>query len=260
MTAEAGMPGVWLEDLTWPEAAERFAADVPVLVPIGAASKEHGHHLPLCTDYLLARGITDRVLAVLPVVAAPVISLGYYPAFRHYPGSQHLSPATFGAVVREVLGGFVAQGVRALAVLNTGVSTEPVVNVELREFFEATGVRVPCAHIRDLGHAADAQFEQALGGHGDEHETALIEALAPERIRRGLARTDYGNARAMPRTRFYVPTVFRSDADAGWDYSATGVRGDPTLATRAKGEASLRATVTDVVEGLRALFPQLQGR
>lgn len=251
------MRGVWLEDLTWPEAAARFEAGAVVLVPIGAASKEHGHHLPLCTDYLLARGITDGVLAELPVVAAPVISFGYYPAFRHYPGSQHLSPATFGAVVREVLGGFVGQGVRSLAVLNTGVSTEPVVTVELREFLEATGVRVPCAHIRDLGHDADGLMEQALGGHGDEHETALIEAIAPERIRRGKAQTDYGNARAMPRTRFYVPTVFRGTDDGGWDYSATGVRGDPTLATREKGEASLRATVADVVEGLRALFPQL---
>ena len=251
------MRGVWLEDLTWPEAAARIEAATPVLIPIGAASKEHGHHLPLCTDYLLARGITDRVLAELPIVAAPVISFGYYPAFRHYPGSQHLSPATFGAVIREILGGFVAQGARSLAILNTGVSTEPVVNIELREFYEATGVRVPCAHIRDLGHAADHVFEQALGGHGDEHETALIEAIAPERIRRGLARTDYGNIPAQPKTRFYVPTLFRGTDDGGPDYSATGVRGDPTLATREKGEASLNATVADVVAGLRALFPQL---
>jgi creatinine amidohydrolase len=248
--------GVWLQDLTWPEAAARLDAGAVVLVPIGAASKEHGHHLPLCTDLLLARGICDRVAEALPVVVAPVIDFGYYPAFRHYPGSQHLSPATFGAVLREILSGFVAQGVRRLAILNTGVSTEPVVNIEVREFYDATGVRVPAAHIRDLGHAADGLFQQALGGHGDEHETALIEAIAPDRIRRGLARTDYGNAREAPRTRFYVPTVFRGDPAAGIDFSATGVRGDPTLATREKGEASLAATVADVVEGLRALFPE----
>ncbi|MBC7157875.1 MAG: creatininase family protein [Rhodobacteraceae bacterium] len=247
--------GVWLEDLTWPEAAERFARGAVVVVPIGAASKEHGHHLPLCTDYLLARGIMERVLAELPVVAAPVISLGYYPAFRHYPGSQHLSPATFGAVVREVLGGFVAQGVTRLAVLNTGVSTEPVVNIELREMLEATGVRIPCAHIRALGRAAEALFAQDLGGHGDEHETALIEVIAPERIRRGLARPDYGNAREMPRTAFYVPTLFAGEGAEARDFSATGVRGDPTLATPEKGEAAMAATVGDVVSGLRALFP-----
>lgn len=249
------MAGAWLEDLTWPEAQGRIGRGAVILVPIGARCKEHGHHLPLCTDYLLARGICDRVIAALPVLAAPVIDFGYYPAFRHYPGSQHLSPATFAAVLREILSGFVAQGARRLAILNTGVSTEPVVNVELREFYEATGVRVPAAHIRDLGRAADGLFEQALGGHGDEHETALIEVLAPERIRRNRAVPDYGNMGDQPRTVFYQPMVFRPDPGSGPDYSATGVRGDPSLATRAKGEASLAATVADVVEGLRALFP-----
>lgn len=251
--------GAWLEDLTWPEAAERIAQGDVVVVPIGAASKEHGAHLPLCTDYLLARGIMDRVIAELPVLAAPVISFGYYPAFRHYPGSQHLSPATFGAVLREVLGGFIAQGVTRLAVLNTGVSTEPVVNVELRELLESTGVRVPCAHIRDLGRSAEGLFEQALGGHGDEHETALIEVIAPDRIRRGLARPDYGHAREMPRTAFYVPAIFAGEGAAARDYSATGVRGDPTLATPEKGRAAMAATVGDVVAGLRALFPEALG-
>lgn len=249
--------GVWLEDLTWPEAAAWFGRGAPLLVPIGAAAKEHGHHLPLCTDYLLARGLCDRVIAELPVVVAPVISLGYYPAFRHYPGSQHLSPATFGAVLREVLAGFAAQGVRNLAVINTGVSTEPVVNVELREFLEATGIRVPAAHIRDLGRAAEGLFGQDLGGHADEHETSLIEVLAPGRIRRGLAVSDYGHAREAAPTCFYVPTVFRGDPGAGPDYSATGVRGDPTLASAAKGEAALAAAVADIVAGLRVHFAEV---
>ena len=32
----------------------------PVIVPIGARSKEHGHHLPMKTDYLLARALVRR--------------------------------------------------------------------------------------------------------------------------------------------------------------------------------------------------------
>ena len=44
--------GVWLEDLTWLEAKARFAAGAVVVVPIGAASKAHGPHLPLKTDAL----------------------------------------------------------------------------------------------------------------------------------------------------------------------------------------------------------------
>lgn len=252
-------PGHWLEDLTWPEAKEWFDRDAVMLVPIGAASKEHGHHLPLCTDYLLARGICDGVLDRLPLLAAPVVSFGYYPAFRHYPGSQHLSPDTFTALLGDVVTGFIAQGLTRILIVNTGISTEPLVNVLLRELYEDTGVRVTAAHISRLGSAADGLMEQELGGHGDEHETSLIQVLAPDRVRAGKAATDYGNAREAPKTVFYSPTIFDPSPDAGPDYSKTGVRGDPTLASIEKGQASLAATVDDIVEGLQRTWPEALG-
>lgn len=46
--------GVWLEDLTWPEAARHFAAGAIVVVPVGPRSKEHGHHPRTGTDYRVA--------------------------------------------------------------------------------------------------------------------------------------------------------------------------------------------------------------
>lgn len=248
-------PGRWLEDLTWHEAKDWFERDAVMLVPIGAASKEHGHHLPLCTDYLLARGICDGVLDRLPVLSAPVVSFGYYPAFRHYPGSQHLSPDTFTALLADVVTGFIAQGLTRILIVNTGISTEPLVNVLLRELYEETGIRVTAAHISRLGRAADGLMEQDLGGHGDEHETSLIQVIAPDRVRQGKAVTDYGNMREMPETVFYSPTIFDPAPDSGPDFTLTGVRGDPTLATVEKGRASLDATVDDIVDGLQKTWP-----
>lgn len=250
------MKGVWLEDLTWPEARAWFDRDAIVLLPIGAASKEHGHHLPLCTDYLLARAMADAVAKELPVVIAPVLSFGYYPAFRHYPGSQHLAPETFMAVLKDLLCGFIDQGVGNLVVVNTGISTEPLVNVQLREIFESRGVRIAAAHISNLGKAADHHFEQTLGGHGDEHETSLIMAIAPERVREDLPTADYGNMLEGPKTTFYLPTIFDGADDAGIDFSRTGVRGDPSLATKQKGDAALAAIAADLVHGVRCLFPE----
>lgn len=250
------MKGVWLSDLTWPEANERFDAGAVVVVPIGAASKEHGHHLPLATDWILAKGIVDRVLAELPVVAAPILGHGYYPAFRHYPGSQHLNPETFGAVLDEVLEGFVAQGVRRLVVFNTGVSTTPVITVRLREFYERHRVRVMCANIVALGNDTNALMSQKFGGHGDEHETSILLALAPDKVQMDKAAVDYGHLETLPKSQFYVPTLFDSEEESGWDYSRYGVRGDPSLATAEKGETMLAAIVRDVVDGIRAHFPK----
>jgi creatinine amidohydrolase len=248
--------GVWLEDLTWPEAEARFRGGALVVIPIGAAAKEHGPHLPLGTDYQLARGLAEAVRRALPLVVAPVIGFGYYPAFRHYPGSQHLSPVTFQGLVSEILEGFIAQGARRLAIINTGVSTEPPLRIVVRELYERTGVRVPVADIHNLGRGADHLLEQKQGGHGDEHETSLMLAIRPEAVRMDKAPTDYGHALDAPQTVFYVPSVFSGDPSSGPDYSATGVRGDATLASAKKGRAVLDAMARDLVDGLRALFPE----
>ena len=53
------MSGVWIEDLAWPEVGAKLAAGWPVIVPIGARAKEHGHHLPMQTDYLVARILAE---------------------------------------------------------------------------------------------------------------------------------------------------------------------------------------------------------
>src|ERR1700759_3279737 len=87
-TSVGVMKGVWLEDLTWPEAKARFDADAVVVVPIGAAAKAHGPHLPLKTDALTARALGQGLIERLPVVAAPVLGLGFYPAFTGFAGSQ----------------------------------------------------------------------------------------------------------------------------------------------------------------------------
>ncbi|MBM3524238.1 MAG: creatininase family protein [Alphaproteobacteria bacterium] len=249
------MRGAWLEDLTWPEVKARLDAGAVVVVPIGAIAKEHGHHLPLSTDYRVARELGARIAVALPVLVAPVISFGYYPAFVAYPGSQHLRSETFIALLTDILAKLIADGARRLAVVNTGVSTEAPLRVVVRNLYAATGVRVHTADIRGLGRRTKALMAQKLGGHGDESETSTMLAIAPELVKLDRAVVDYGHALSEPQTVFYTPTVFVGDPAAGPDYSVSGVRGDPTLATREKGVAVLEDMASELVDGLRKLFP-----
>jgi creatinine amidohydrolase len=245
-------PGAWIEDLTWPEVAARIE-QATVLIPIGARAKEHGPHLPMQTDYLVARALCDGVAKELPVLVAPVVDFGYYPAFVGYPGSQHLRPETFAAVLHDIVDGLIRHKARRIAIVNTGVSTEGPVTVVVRETLEKKGVRIPVANIRALGSANRGLMRQKLGGHADEMETSVVMAIAPERVHLDRAVEDYGNMLSEPSTVFYVPSIFRDDPAAGPDHSVSGVRGDPRAATAEKGRTVLATMVGELVAGLRAL-------
>lgn len=248
-----GTKGVWLEDLTWPEAEKWIKGGATVIIPIGARSKEHGHHLPLKTDYMLARALADGIARELPVLIAPVVDFGYYPAFVEYPGSQHLRVEVFVAVLEDIIDGFIRQGVKSIAVVNTGVSTEAPIYIAARNTYAKHAIRVMVADIRNLGKSAEHVLDQKYGGHADELETALVLAIDSSTVDMTKAVPDYGNMLDQPKTVFYRPIIFRNDPSLGIDYSATGCRGDPSLATVEKGKAILDAMVADLVAGLRAL-------
>jgi creatinine amidohydrolase len=220
------MTGVWLEDLTWPEAKARFDAGAVVVIPIGAAAKAHGAHLPLKTDALTARALGQRLVDRLPVVAAPVVGFGYYPAFTPFAGSQHLAADTFKAMIRELIQSFAAHGVRRIALLNTGVSTEK----PLDEVAAETGALV--LHMRLTGAAAEPLIEHTDGGHADERETSVMLALDPRSVR-------------MAELKPAAP------------FAQSAATGDPTRASAFKGERLLAARIDDMVDALVEKWPDL---
>ena len=116
------------------------------------------------------------------------------------------------------------------------------------------------ADIRSLGRAARRLLQQQAGGHADEHETSLMLAIDPDAVRLDRAEADYGNALDQPKNVFHRPVTFTGDPAAGADYSRTGAFGDPTLATVEKGRAFLDAMVEDLIDGLRASFPEAFAR
>jgi creatinine amidohydrolase len=70
---------VRLEDLTWKQAADFLTPQTIVMIPLGAASKEHGPHLKLSNDFLMAEYLTKEVMARTSVVVAPTVNGHFYP-------------------------------------------------------------------------------------------------------------------------------------------------------------------------------------
>ena len=241
------LPGAFVAQLTWPEVERRIEAGALAVLPVGAACKQHGPHLPMNADLLQAEWLAAALVQRAEVLVWPSVAYGYYPAFRDYPGSASLSAATFRAMVAEILADIGHAGARTVLVLNTGISTiEPL---QAAAAVMSEQLRIGLANVyagprcRSVTQAIE---QQARGAHADELETSILLAIGPEHV-------------ALDKAEAWTPSAMavsgpfsRSDPDNP-RFSPSGVWGDPTLASADKGRRLLAAMVEDLLAALETL-------
>jgi creatinine amidohydrolase len=241
--AAARQRGALLERMTWQEAERALGPETVVVIPLGAAAKEHGPHLPLDNDLRIAEYLKRRVLEAAPVVVAPTIPYHYYPAFAEYPGSTSLRFETARDLVVDVCRSLARFGPRRFYVLNTGVSTKRPLEAAA-EVLAAERIVLRSTDLLGLLGPVEREVSKQEGGtHADEIETSMMLYIAPETVDMKKAVKDYRPG-SGPLTRVEGgPGV----------YSPSGVWGDATLATRKKGERVVEALVAGVLADLEAL-------
>jgi len=239
----------FIERMHWDDVARRIKDGAVAILPIGAAAKQHGFHLPLNTDRVQAEWLAGRMAEKIDALIWPTLNYGHYPAFVEYAGSSSLSIATFEALVREIAGQILGGGCPKLFVLNTGMSTLAPVDRALarlasdrvKHVWIHGGPRYPRV-VRQLS-------EQSHGSHADEMETSLMLALAPHLV-------DMRRAEASPVLERETPGPLTLTDPNSPNYSRSGSFGDPTRATAAKGQALLAAILDDLDEQAATFIAQ----
>jgi creatinine amidohydrolase len=249
----AQAPGAYLGHLTWPEAEQRLQDAPLVIVPFGAGAKEHGPHLPMNADQAVMEYLLRQAVDSLPVVVAPPILHGWFPAFRAFPGTEVRDPDVFTRYVHGVAQSLISHGAQRIVFLNTGIRTATglPIAVAARELRVETGTPTLVVSWDDLETDEMATLEeQPIGGHADEIETSIHLVLQPELVHMDRAVASYpeGGRSAAPG---YRPGLYARDPrDPA--YSTTGLTGDPRLATREKGERALAIMSAQWLAALRA--------
>jgi creatinine amidohydrolase len=237
--AGAQNKGILLEDLTWQEAEKVLTKDTIVVIPIGAESKEHGLHLKLKNDWLIAEYLKREVLKSAAVVIAPTVNYHYYPAFVEYPGSTTLRIETARDLMADICRSLARYGPRRFYALNTGVSTIRALRLSA-DVLAADGIQFRYTDILKVGETAEKQIKQEEGGtHADEIETSMMLYIAPSSVDMTKAVKDYHPSSKGGLTR---------NPNGEGAYSASGVYGDATLATRKKGEIMVHAIVEGILK------------
>ena len=231
--------GVLLEDLTWDQAEKELTPDRVVVIALGAESKEHGRHLRLNNDWLMAEYFKQRVLEASDVVVAPTINYSYYPAFVDYPGSTTLRLETARDMIVDVVRSLAHYGPKKFYIINTGVSTARPLKMAQDELAK-DGINMQYTDL-DRFDPIENKVRQSGGTHADEIETSMMLYIAPESVDMKKAVRDFHEDRRGPLTR---------DPNKPGTYSPTGAWGDPTLASREKGktivEQEVAATLKEI--------------
>lgn len=240
--ATADDKGILLEDLTWQEAEKALHPDTIVVIPIGAEAKEHGPHLKLKNDWLLAEYFKREIIKSADVVVAPTVNYHYYPAFVEYPGSTTLRLETARDLTVDICRSLARYGPRKFYALNTGVSTERALGLAA-QILAHEGIQFRYTNIAKLIEPVEERLKQEEGGtHADEIETSMMLFIAPSTVDMSKAVKDYHPSPKDGLTR---------DPEREGAYSASGIYGDATLATRQKGEIVVRAIIDGILQELQ---------
>jgi creatinine amidohydrolase/Fe(II)-dependent formamide hydrolase-like protein len=231
-----------LGELTSPEISAKLKATSILCLPLGAI-EQHGPHLPLNTDVVVAeevtRALVDRWGDQFDLWQLPTISLGLSREHDWAPGTLSLSLETFARLIRETAREIVrALPARNLAIINGHGGNRGALEVLLRELASELSLNGCALHPFDLAGGAPVG---AVDVHGGAGETSVMLAVAPDLVRQDLiaphAASEHVAALIFDRA---VSFPWRTD-DARLAHM--GIIGDPAQASAEQGRATLARMV-----------------
>jgi creatinine amidohydrolase len=170
--------------LTSPQAATAITGESVLCLPVGA-TEQHGPHLPLDTDTVVAERFTERLVAHYgphhDLWSLPALPLGLSPEHAWAPGTATLPAGTFLTVLHEVVRAYArATPARRLLIVNGHGGNRGILEAATHELRSDPGQIVCVIHPSALSPVrADGPVPEV---HAGTWETALMLALAPDEV------------------------------------------------------------------------------
>jgi creatinine amidohydrolase len=268
-------------DLTSPEVTQRLRETSILCLPMGAI-EQHGSHLPLNTDVIVAEELTRRIIVrwgdELDLWQLPTVSIGLSREHDWAPGTLSLTIQSFVALLRDMARDIVrALPARNLAIVNGHGGNRGVLDNLLHELSGDFGLNACVIHPFDLSKAESRADEPGSGRvsgartielprwplasatnadvHGGKSETSVMLALAPQLVRREMI----SPARNPPDTEAIAALIFDRGVSFPWRtddprLTATGVIGEAHAASPELGQAIVDSVVAETGGVLRRLL------
>ncbi|MFE1600240.1 creatininase family protein [Methylobacterium sp. ID0610] len=239
------MPARSWQDLTTAEIRARPLHDAIAVLPV-AAVEQHGPHLPLGTDAIIAEGYLARLHPLVPedldVLILPVQAVGKSDEHLSFPGTLTLSGPTALTAWVEIGTAVHRSGCRKLVIVTSHGGNSALIDLVALDLRRTCGLVAVTTAWSRFGYPPGLFPEDEVrhGIHGGAVETALMLALRPDLVRREAVRDFVPASRAMERD--FTHLRAGRPAALAWlaeDLNPAGAMGDATLATAEAGEAAL---------------------
>ena len=250
----------FLETLTGPDASRILGAGSTVILPVGAI-EQHGPHLPLAVDHIVAdaaaRAVVERLGDELDVWAAPALPYSKSNEHAWSAGTIWLSNDTMQRVLDDIARCLAFSGVRRLVFLNGHGGNSTLLNVACRDARLAHGLLTFLLHpfvppaYSPPDPEAESAVELGMGIHGGLRETSVMLHLRPDLV-------DLSKAvRNVPEWMAANDHVkFGGSVQFGWlsdDFGEVGHIGDPRGATAELGRSLFEDSVGFLCDQLREI-------
>ncbi|MEQ1872300.1 MAG: creatininase family protein [Ilumatobacteraceae bacterium] len=243
-------------DLTGPQVAERITPRSILVQPLGAI-EQHGPHLPLSTDSVIATAVAEAAVAKvgdeLDVWLLPTLEYTKSNEHAWSPGTVWLSATTLLAVLDDIGRCVATTNAQRLVFFNGHGGNSALLNVANREVRLAHGLMTFVTHPGvppDQGGVSAAD-EMGMGVHGGTDETSLMLHLAPSLVQLDKAQRRIPEAMADNKH-----VRFGGSVSFGWmsnDFFPDGYIGDPTAATAQLGKQLFDGAVQGFCDALREI-------
>ena len=238
------MPARFWLDLTTEDFRSRDRGRAVAVLPV-AAVEQHGPHLPVGVDAIIAEGFLSRVIALTPddldVLILPVQTVGSSDEHRAFPGTLTFSPETAMRAWTEIGESVRRAGVFKLIIVSSHGGNSAVIDIVAQKLRIMLGMLVVTTAWRRFGQPASifADDELRHGIHAGDVETSLMLAFKPDAVRMSQAKCFVPRTVAMEGEFKHL----RASRPAGFAWMAQdlhpdGAMGDATRASAEKGNAS----------------------
>jgi creatinine amidohydrolase len=229
----------------WPDVAAAEPARWIAVLPL-AATEQHGPHLPLGTDVMIAEAYLARVRELLPdsipATFLPVQPVGISTEHLGYPGTLTL-PSEVALQSWMALGISVARaGIKKLVMVTSHGGNSAAMTLVAQDLRAQHGLLAVTTAWSRFG-APEGLFsaeELRHGIHGGAVETSIMLARYPEAVRRESIADFRPRSIAMEQDYRWLsahrPAPFAWQAE---DLHESGAAGDATQASAEKGERLL---------------------